>query len=68
MCEGTGMMSVNKRLIHGSFAYLLYLMDENEEAKKYIDIQLGLDELNNNPRYFAWFYYGLIVEENKINH
>ena len=48
---------------NASFAYMLYLMGDMERAKKYIDIQVKMDEEDNNIFSWSWFYYGLIYKE-----
>ena len=50
---------------NASFAYMLYLMGDMERAKKYIDIQLEIDERHGNEYIWSWFHNGLIVKEKR---
>ena len=54
-------IDVKESKINASYAYLLHIMGNDEKARKYIGIQMELDEVYMT--HWTWFYYGLIVEE-----
>ena len=61
-------IDVKESKINASYAYLLHTMGNDEKAKKYIEIQLKLDEEYETYSHWTWFYYGLIWRKWKMRH